>query len=55
MYLLANQWLKTAKSHLTSLATTFNTTLETQDLQDGKKSKQDRKQKANGDKKQQQE
>mmetsp|Transcript_9406 Transcript_9406/g.13614 ORF Transcript_9406/g.13614 Transcript_9406/m.13614 type:complete len:103 (-) Transcript_9406:187-495(-) len=28
MYLLANQWLKTAKSHPTGLAATFNTTLD---------------------------
>jgi hypothetical protein len=55
MYLLANQWLKTAKSHPTGLATTFNTTLDLQDPQDNKKSKGDRKQKAKGGKKKQDE
>jgi len=47
MYLLANQWLKTAKSHPTGLATTFNTTLDLQDPpQETGKAKGDRKQKA---------
>ena len=45
MYLLANQWLKTAKSHPTSLATTFNTTLDAQDPQETKKTKDERKKK----------
>lgn len=54
MYLLANQWLKTAKSHPTGLATIFNTRLDLQDPQD-KKSKGDCKQKAKGGKKQQEE
>ena len=31
MYLLANQWLKTSKSHPTGLAATFTTTLDHQD------------------------
>ena len=44
MYLSANQWLKTAKSHPTGLATTFNTTLDIQDPQDSKR-KEDRKKK----------
>jgi len=53
MYLLANQWLKTAKSHPTGLATTFNTTLDLQDPpQETGKAKGDRKQKAKGKKKQ---
>ena len=30
LYLLANQWLKTTKSHPTGLATMFNTTLDIQ-------------------------
>jgi hypothetical protein len=51
MYLLANQWLKTAKSHPSGLATTFNTTLDSQDTHESKKSKHDRKQKAKGGKK----
>ena len=50
IYPLANQWLKTARSHPTGLATTFNTTLDAQDPQEGKKSKQDHKQKAKNNK-----
>ena len=50
MYLLANQWLKTAKSHPTGLATTFNTTLDLQDPQEKQKSKGGQKGKWKGKK-----
>ena len=39
MCLLANQWLKTAKSHPTGLAATFATTLDLQEPQKGNKKK----------------
>jgi len=39
MYLLTNQWLKTAKSHPTGLAMTFNTTIDLQEPQDKQKGK----------------
>ena len=50
MYLLANQWLKTAKSHPTGLATMFNTTLDLQDPQERQKSKGSQKGKSKGKK-----
>ena len=45
MYLLANQWLRTAKSHPTGLATTFNTTLDLQEPQEKQKSRGNQKDK----------
>ena len=51
LYLLANQWLTTTKSHPTGLATTFNTTLDMQDQSDSKKAKEDRKKKKKGNQK----
>ena len=39
MYLLANQWLNTAKSHPSGLAATFATTLDLQEPQKGNKKK----------------
>ena len=52
MYLFANQWLKTSKNHPTSMATTFNTTLDVQEPHDARKAKEDRKKKPKGGNKQ---